>query len=111
MTVYKSRDIILVPFPFSDLSYSKKRPALVLVDIPGRDELICMMLTSTSSIDSQVDIPIKAIDKAGLPKPTVARLSRLFTLKQSLVSKKLGVLDKEEFEVIISKLVELFKSE
>ncbi len=43
------------------------------------------------SIDSQVGIPIKAIDKAGLPKPTVARLSRLFTLKQSLVSKKLAL--------------------
>ncbi len=72
MTAYKSMDVILVPFPFSDLAYSKKRPALVLVDIFDRDELICMMLTSTLSIDSQVDIPIKAIDKAGLPKPTVA---------------------------------------
>ncbi len=111
MTAYNRRDVILVPFPFSDLSYSKKRPALVLVDIPDRDELICMMLTSTLSIDSQVDIPIKAIDKAGLPKPTVARLSRLFTLRQSLVNKKLGVLEKEEFKVIINKLIELFKSE
>ncbi len=91
MTAYKCMDVILVPFPFSDLSYSKKRPALVLVDIPDRDELICMMLTLTLSIDSQIDIPIKALDKAGLPKPTVARLSRLFTLKQSLVSKKAGV--------------------
>ncbi len=32
MTVYKRRDVIIVPFPFSDLSYSKKRPALVLAD-------------------------------------------------------------------------------
>jgi len=109
MTAYKRKDVILVPFPFSDLSYSKKRPALVLVDIPDRDELICMMLTSTLSIDSQVDIPIKAIEKAGLPKPTVARLSRLFTLKQSLVNKRIGFMDNEEFNIIIDKLVELFK--
>ena len=87
MIAYKRRDVILVPFPFSDLSYSKKRPALVLVDIPNRDELICMMLTSSISIDDRVDVSIKDIDLAGLPKPTVARLSRLFTLKQSLVKK------------------------
>jgi len=111
MTIYKRRDIILVPFPFSDLSYSKKRPALVLVDILDRSELICMMLTSTLAIDNQVDIQIKGIDKAGLPKPTVARLSRLFTFKQSLVSKKLGIMEKEEFEVILSRLIEFFKSE
>ena len=111
MIVYKRRDVILVPFPFSDLSYSKKRPALVLVDIPNRDELICMMLTSSISIDDRVDVSIKDIDLAGLPKPTVARLSRLFTLKQSLVYKKIGVMDNKEFKVIVSKLIELLKSE
>jgi len=47
---------------------------------------------------------------AGLPKPTVARVSRLFTLKQSLVSKKLGVIDKKEFEDIVNRLIELFRS-
>jgi mRNA interferase MazF len=109
MTVYKRMDVILVPFPFSDLSYSKKRPALVLVDIPNRDELVCMMLTSTQSIDPMVDISIIDIELAGLPKPTVARVSRLFTLKQSLVSKKLGVIEVKEYEVILNRLMELIK--
>ena len=68
-----------------------------------------MMLTSNVSIDSQVDIPIKAIEKAGLPKPTVARLSRLFTLKQSLVIKKLGVIEEKEYVVIQNRLIELIK--
>jgi len=107
MTVYKRRDVILVPFPFSDLSYSKKRPALVLVDIHERDELICMMLTSALSIDHKVDISIKDIDLAGLPKPTVARISRVFTLKQSLVIKRLGIIEKEEYKDIISRLIKL----
>ena len=107
MTVYKRRAVILVPFPFSDLSYSKKRPALVLADIHERDELICMMLTSALSIDPKVDISIKDIDLAGLPKPTVARLSRLFTLKQSLVIKKLGIIEKEEFGDIARRLIKL----
>ena len=107
MTVYKRKDVILVPFPFSDLSYSKKRPALVLADIHERDELICMMLTSALSIDPKIDISIKDIDSAGLPKPTVARISRLFTLKQSLVIKKLGIIGEEEFGDIVRRLIKL----
>lgn len=109
MTAYKLRDVILVPFPFSDLSYSKRRPALVLVDIPNREELICMMLTSTLSTDPQVDVVIEDFNSAGLPKPTVARVSRLFTLKQSLVNKRLGVMKEKEFDTIIIKLIDLFK--
>jgi len=79
----------------------------VLVDIHERDELICMMLTSALSIDHKVDISIKDIDLAGLPKPTVARISRVFTLKQSLVIKRLGIIEKEEYKDIISRLIKL----
>ena len=110
MTAYKRQDVILVPFPFSDLSYSKKRPALVLADIHERDELICMMLTSALSIDHKVDVSIKDIDLAGLPKPTVARISRLFTLKQSLVIKKLGIIEKDEYGIILGRLINLLNA-
>jgi len=66
-----------------------------------------MMLTSALSIDHKVDISIKDIDLAGLPKPTVARISRVFTLKQSLVIKRLGIIEKEEYKDIISRLIKL----
>jgi len=69
-----------------------------------------MMLTSALSIDHKVDISIKDIDLAGLPKPTVARISRVFTLKQSLVIKKLGIIEKEEYGDIISRLIKLLNA-
>jgi len=34
-------EIVVIPFPFSDLSASKRRPALVLVDLPGDDLILC----------------------------------------------------------------------
>lgn len=109
MTTYNKKDIILVPFPFSELTYAKKRPALILANIPTRDELICMMLTSTKNTDPAVDIPIKNLTDTGLPKPTVARTSRLFTLKSSIVNKRIGKIADNEFNIIVDKLIQLLK--
>ena len=109
MTTYSKKDIILVPFPFSELTYAKKRPALILANIPTRDELICMMLTSTKNTDSLVDIAINNLAGTGLPKPTVARTSRLFTLKSSIVNKKIGKINDFEFNTIVDKLIQLLK--
>lgn len=36
-------DIVVLPFPFSDLSGSKRRPAMVLADLPGDDILLCQI--------------------------------------------------------------------
>lgn len=107
MTACKKKDIILIPFPFSELTSIKKRPALVLANINHRNELICLMLTSTKSIDSLVDISISNLSGTGLPKPTVARTSRLFTINTELVIKKLGELDDKEYGLIIARINEL----
>lgn len=109
MTTYNKKDITLVPFPFSELTYAKKRPALVLANIPSRDELICMMLTSTKKIDPSVDVPINNLAGTGLPKPTVARTSRLFTFNGSLVNKRIGKIDDSEFKRIVGKVIRLLK--
>lgn len=109
MTLYSKRDVILVPFPFSDLSYTKKRPALVLAVIPEHDEIICMMLTSSRLIDQRFDVPIINLDIAGLPKQTVARVSRLFTLDTSIINKRIGSLDITEFDSIVDKMIKLIR--
>ena len=50
MGIFIKGDIVVVPFPFSDLSQSKKRPALVLVDLKGED-LILSQITSQNIYD------------------------------------------------------------
>jgi mRNA interferase MazF len=43
-------NVVVVPFPFSDLSGSKRRPALVLADLDGDDILLCQ-ITSNARTD------------------------------------------------------------
>ncbi|MDR9785815.1 MAG: type II toxin-antitoxin system PemK/MazF family toxin [Peptococcaceae bacterium MAG4] len=102
MTDYKPGDIIVVPFPFSDLSGVKKRPALVLA-VAEEKEIVCMMLTSVSK-GSCLEYPLADWKEVGLLKPTVARIHRIFTITVSSVLDKIGQIDHVEFKQILGEL-------
>ncbi len=105
MTTYEQGEVILVPFPFSDLSGIKRRPALVLAVIEKRQELLCLMLTSGIAVKTTFDQQVKSWKEAGLLKPTAAKLNRLFTVSYPIVLKKLGQIESKEFKEILSKVV------
>lgn len=87
-------DIILVPFPFSDLAAVKKRPCLVLSVIHPKGlpahYVVSMMTSSTSRIHFPYDVALEDWKKAGLPKRTTVRLAKLVTIDASLVRKQIG---------------------
>lgn len=89
-------DIVLVPFPFTDLRSTKKRPALIIqsFQVKGMPQLylIAMMTSLMSSNSLPGDIEVKNYSEAGLPKPTLIRLSKLVTVESSLIIKKIGAL-------------------
>ncbi|KJS03662.1 MAG: hypothetical protein VR68_00685 [Peptococcaceae bacterium BRH_c4a] len=107
MTKFEPGEVVLVPFPFSDLTGVKKRPALVLADIEGGHEIICLMLTSVQMKSEKYEYNIASWKEAGLLKPTVARIHRLFTLNQNMVHKKLGRLAAEEYTIILQRVINL----
>ena len=47
-------DIVVLPFPFSDLSSSKRRPALVLVSGKGDDIVLCQITSKNVRDDKAV---------------------------------------------------------
>jgi mRNA interferase MazF len=107
MTRFEPGDVILVPFPFSDLTGVKKRPALVLADIEDGHEVICLMLTSVELKSEKHEYSIINWKEAGLLKPSIARIHRLFTLHRNMVNKKLGRLVEEEYITIIQRVIDL----
>jgi len=102
-------DIVVVPFPFSDLSISKRRPALVLADLAGDDLILCQ-ITSQSVRDSySVELLDNDFASGCLHKPSNIRPNRLFTADRYIVLYKTGSLAKEKFEDVIDALVGILK--
>lgn len=106
MMKFNPGEIIVIPFPFSDLSGRKKRPALILSVIEDKQELICVMLTSVQG-KTRNDYSIQCWKEAGLLKPTNAKVYRLFTISQVMAIKRLGKLNKKEFNEILKGVIAL----
>lgn len=101
--IYEQSDIVLIPFPFSDLKGVKKRPALVLSKSDVQKEtnhVICMMITSVQP-STMFDVIIKNWRESGLLKPSIARTNKVFTIDAPVILKKMGTLDQEEFQNIL----------
>lgn len=111
---FRQGDLILVPFPFTDLSAIKRRPALVVS--PDRlhehsDDVILAAITSQVPPSlSEFEMPLRSRDMAlgRLPKPSVVKLSKIFTAHRALIVKRAGRLQKESLERILERLRGLF---
>ncbi|HET8809335.1 MAG TPA: type II toxin-antitoxin system PemK/MazF family toxin [Flavobacteriaceae bacterium] len=94
----KKGDIILVPFPFTDLSGNKNRPALVLLE----DELdITVVFISTQlRWKEETDILLKPSKENGLKKQSLVRLSKFATIDKELALGRLGQIDTKTIKKI-----------
>ena len=87
-------DVVLVPFPFTNQTVSKKRPAVVVSNRSyndSRPDVVVMAVTSQARPGS-ADVGVTQWQAAGLLKPSVIKLV-VATLERSLVIRKLGSLD------------------
>ena len=86
----KTGDIVLIPFPFTDLSSSKRRPALLLTN-PDRDgDFIAAAVTSKAGHDASVPLSTAQLSSGSLPKASWIRADKLFTFQSSIVHKQIG---------------------
>lgn len=104
----KKGDIVLIPFPFSDLSGTKFRPALILF-VNDDDVTVCFITSQTKWLD-QFDIFIKPSIENGLKKDSILRLTKIATLERSLIVGKLGCLEMKYVYIVIENFIKLIKS-
>jgi len=100
-----------VPFPFTDLSAIKQRPAVVLS--PDRlnkariDVIVAAITSQIPNVIGEDEISLSDADQrtAGLPKASIIKLGKIFTIHQGLIRKKLGRVPDSTLETILQKLV------
>jgi len=103
MTGYELGDVVLVPFPFTDQSTTKRRPAVVVSSAAyhrERRDLIILAITSQVRPAATVgEVAIARWKEAGLLKPSVLK-PVLATIERGLVLRKLGRLKDDDRSVL-----------
>jgi len=102
--------VVLVPFPFSDLSEAKLRPALVLADC-GRDDWILCQITSNPYADPRaVTLADADFQADSLRVMSYARPGKLFTANSSLMISQVGNLSQGTLQSIAEAVIDLLRS-
>jgi len=102
-------EVVLVSFPFSDLSQSKVRPAVCLADAGRGDWVLCQI--TSSPYGDPAAIPLDAADFAsgGLMVASFARPGKLFTAHAGLMVRSVGVLTPAAFARVLSAVVAVLR--
>ena len=110
MDAPSARSVVLVPFPFSDLSESKLRPAVVLAEI-SRDDFVCCQVTSNPYADpNAVELTDEDFAEGSLKRVSYARPGKLFTANLQLFEGVMGVLEDDLRAEIVNRIVRLLRS-
>ena len=100
-------DIVLITFPFTDLSGTKLRPAVVLAETP-LDITVCFITTQIQWQES-FDMMLTPSSQNGLRKTSILRVGKIATLDRSLAKGLLGTLNATELALLNTKLKELLQ--
>lgn len=103
-------DVVVVPFPFSDLSSSKKRPALVVASLLGDDVILCQ-ITSKATSDGY-SIPLAGTDfKTGsLQQDSNIRPNRLFTADSNIILYRAGEVTAGKIQEVVAKIIAIISA-
>jgi mRNA interferase MazF len=104
--------IVLVPFPFTDLSSKKVRPAVVVSNVDIEDDVILAFITSNTNTASKCEVLIqekdKYFEKSGLKTTSAVRLDKLATLEKEIILGKLGELHPSYLEEVDKNIQKVF---
>ncbi len=95
-------DLVLIPFPFSDLQATKKRPVLALTSLDRHGDFIGLAVTSVPQPPPNLLIDSTDLSAGSLPQVSWVRVDKVFTLDHRLVIKGLGRLNIRTMKQILA---------
>jgi len=101
--------VVLLPFPFSDLSKAKLRPAVVLAAADKNDWILCQVTSNPYADKRSVKLTDDDFREGSLQRLSYARPCKLFTANVSLFRTDVGSLMTESLDVIINAVIDILK--
>ena len=111
MEEFVKGDVLVVPFPFSDLSGVKRRPVLLIAVLGGEDIILCQITSRNRTDRWSVNITDRDFESGGLKIESFIRPDRIFTADKSLILYKAGRLKLEKINEVEDTLVKIIKKQ
>ena len=113
-TRFEQGDILIVPFPFSNLRTIRQRPVLVIssnkYNKSSEDIIICGITSNLKDAKCSVLIDNECLLKGKLPVQSRIKVDKLFTIDRSIIKKKIARVNKETFEKVKEEFFRLVSS-
>ncbi len=106
--MYRSGKIVLIPFPFTDLSGIKVRPAVIISNKSIGDDIVVAFISTNTKKKGSYEILVKMNNQNGLKSDSTVVVSKIATLEKKTVLGEIGELSKNEMSQIKSRLKDLF---
>ena len=103
-------DLVVTPFPFSDLSSLVKRPALVVANLKGEDLILCQITSRSHPDPYQVTLSQKDFSSGSLNVASFIKPSILFTLRSSIILYRAGKINKNKIREVEEKICGIIKN-
>ena len=104
-TMYKQRDIVLIPFPYSDLTDSTQRPALIISNnkMDKMQDLICCLITRNPNLDCLL-IKKDCFEEGKLPFKSWIKPYRIFTVHKKIIKKKICTINNNFYKEVFNEI-------
>jgi len=101
-------EVVVLPFPQTDLKAGKRRPALVVADLLGDDLILCQITSQAHSDGYSIPLSAANFERGRLAVDSFIRPNRLFTVDHSVIVYVAGKLRLEKLKEVKARLRELF---
>jgi len=104
-------EVVVVPFPFSDLTQAKRRPALVIASLQGDDVILCQITSKTVSDIYSLPLDENDFETGSLKQSSNIRPNRIFTADSHIILYRIGRLKTGKLSDVVDKMVEIIRVE
>jgi mRNA interferase MazF len=108
MGLFTVGQIIVLPFPFSDLTQNKYRPGLLLANVEYGDWIVCQITSKSYKGRYEIEIQNSDLLTGNLRQVSYVRVSKLFTAKESVFTGIIGQLKSNKMTEVREAIINLF---